>query len=121
MYTLILSDGTEIKNLTLNGTNFVSEEPIDTSIFKNNLSTLTIISETEYKEEYENEDGEVEKTLRIEPTIHTMHNAEFIQQQKGPDGWYICFRELSRQELFERAVLGKLDYIAMMSDVDLGV
>lgn len=42
MYTIILQDGTELKNLELNGNNFISEEIIDDSEFENNLATVVI-------------------------------------------------------------------------------
>lgn len=42
MYTIILQDGTELKNLELNGNNFISEEIIDDSVFENNLATVVI-------------------------------------------------------------------------------
>ena len=75
---LTLADGTKLENLRLNGTNFVSEEKIDENIFTGNLSTLTV------------NDGETETIL---------HNAELIQQVHYDDGWYICFREKSEQEV----------------------
>ena len=72
MYKLILADGTELTGFTKNGDNYIE------SVFKDNLSTLEIT------------DGE--------ETI-TMHNAELIQQVEDADGFHICFRELSAQEL----------------------
>lgn len=45
-YTIVLSDGTELTGLTLNGNNFVSQEPIDPDIFKYNTSPVTIRSNT---------------------------------------------------------------------------
>jgi len=45
MYSVKLADGTELKNLELNGNNFISKTLIDDDIFKDNLDTVTIISE----------------------------------------------------------------------------
>ena len=98
-YTLRLDDGTEITGLGLNGNNFVSEEQIDESLFDGNLDTLTILK-----------DGE---------EIQVMNNVEMIQQVQYTDGWYICFRELSQQELKEISMNAKIEYIAMMTDVEL--
>ncbi|MBS5457548.1 MAG: hypothetical protein ACLRQQ_02845 [Acutalibacteraceae bacterium] len=78
MYKLILADGTELTGFTKNGDNYIRKEKVDESVFKDNLSTLEIT------------DGE--------ETI-TMHNAELIQQVEDADGFHICFRELSAQEL----------------------
>lgn len=78
MYKLILADGTELTGFTKNGDNYIRKEKVDESVFKDNLSTLEIT------------DGE--------ETI-TMHNVELIQQVEGADGFHICFRELSAQEL----------------------
>lgn len=78
MYKLILADGTELTGFTKNGDNYIRKEKVDESVFKDNLSTLEIT------------DGE--------ETI-TMHNAELILQVEDADGFHICFRELSAQEL----------------------
>ena len=101
MYKLILADGTELTGFTKNGDNYIRKEKVDglfvphcnfgteyvvarlarqvdESVFKDNLSTLEITNGEE--------------------TI-TMHNAELIQQVEDADGFHICFRELSAQEL----------------------
>lgn len=98
-YTLTLADGTKIENLGLNGNNFVSDSEIDLATFEGNLDTLTI-----------SKDDEV---------VQVMNNAEVIQQVQYDDGWYICFRELSAQELNEIKFNAKLEYIAMMTEVEL--
>ena len=100
MYKLILADGTEIKNLTKNGDNYISDKKIDESIFRGNLSTLTIT------------DGE--------ETI-TMENAELIQQVEFDGKFWICFRELSERELKDIDMEAKIEYLAMMTDVDIDI
>ena len=42
MYTITLANGTKLKNLELNGNNYISKEVIDDSVFANNLSAVTI-------------------------------------------------------------------------------
>ena len=42
MYTITLNDGTKLKNLELNGNNYISEKPIENSVFEGNLGTVTI-------------------------------------------------------------------------------
>lgn len=77
-YTITLSDGRKLTGLTLNGDNYVSKEKVDETIFKNNLATMMV------------SDGETETTYK---------NVELVQQMKFPDGWYLCFRELTEAEL----------------------
>ena len=99
MYTIKLSDGTELKELGKNGDNYISATEIDESIFDDNTETVTITDE----------DGN--------ETI--LKNAEFIQQMKFPDGYYICFREKTQTELYMENVQSQIDYIAMMTDVEM--
>lgn len=51
MYTITLADGTTLRNLELNGNNFIAEGVIDDSVFENNLGTVIIT------------DGETTETL----------------------------------------------------------
>mgnify|MGYP001159193198 CR=1 FL=1 len=51
MYNIKLTDGTELKNLELNGNNYISDTIIEDDIFKDNLDTVIITDEngsTEY-------------------------------------------------------------------------
>ena len=77
-YTITLADGKKLTGLTKNGDNYVSKKKVDESIFTDNLTTMTV------------SDGETETTY---------HNVELIQQMEFPDGWYLCFRELTEAEL----------------------
>ena len=45
MYTIKLADGTELKHCELNGNNYIYETKVDDSLFKDNLSTVTITDE----------------------------------------------------------------------------
>ncbi len=100
MWKLILADGTELTGFRQNGTNYVSDTKVDEAVFEGNLSTLTIT------------DGE--ETM-------VMHNAELIQQVRYSDGWYLCFRELSPQELEYATLSGRIDYLAMMTEIYMEV
>lgn len=42
MYTITLADGTKLKNLELNGNNYISETVIEDSVFEDNLDTVKI-------------------------------------------------------------------------------
>lgn len=100
MVKLILADGTELKGFKQNGNNYVSKTEVDVSVFEDNLSTLTIV------------DGD---------TQMVMHNAELIQQVQYADGWYLCFREKTEPEMRYAELTGKLEYMAMMTGVDMEV
>lgn len=50
MYSIRLNDGTEIKNLELNGNNFIPET-LDKTIFENNLEKV-IVTDGDGNEEY---------------------------------------------------------------------
>lgn len=54
MYSVKLADGTELKNLKLNGNNFISDTIIDESIFENNLDKVSIIDDEGNIEELNN-------------------------------------------------------------------
>lgn len=96
-YTITLANGKQLKGLSKNGDNFVSKKQIDESIFDGNLATMTV------------SDGETEQEL---------HNVELTQQVEYADGWYLAFRELSAQELRDMELDSKIEYLAMMTDVD---
>ena len=53
MYTITLADGTQLKNLELNGNNYIAEGVIEDSVFEGNLDTVTI-SDGETTETFEN-------------------------------------------------------------------
>ncbi len=77
-----LADGTKIKDLMVNGTEYVSENKIDESLFtESNLKTVVIT---------------------VDKVETTLTDVEFIHQQKWEDGWYLAFRELSEQEKKEK-------------------
>lgn len=97
-YSIKLADGKVLTGFTKNGDNFVSKEQVDESIFEDNLAVMTV------------SDGETETTY---------HNVELIQQVEYADGWYLAFRELTAQELRDIEINAKIEYIAMMADVDI--
>lgn len=98
IYSVTLADGTTIENLRLNGNNFVSDDPIDKSIFDGNCHSVKV------------SDGETE-------TVH--ENMECVQvTQMGTEYWFVL-RELSESELKEAKTQASIEYIAMMCDVEL--
>ena len=98
IYTVTLADGREIRDLTLNGNNFISKTPIDTELFKNNLCPTTIRC------------GEAEK-------IH--ENMEFLGETSVDGEHGFILRDISPQKLAEMKLRSDVEYIAMMCDVEL--
>ena len=97
-YKIILTDGQTIDGLRLNGNNFVSSSPIAESIFDDNLSPVTI---------YENG----------VPSVH--ENMELVQVTRmGGEYWFIL-RDITQKELDEIRLRADVDFIAMMSDIEL--
>ena len=53
-YTVTLSDGTKIENLTLNGNNFISTAQVTENQFDGKLKTVTIADSEGKEEKHEN-------------------------------------------------------------------
>ena len=98
LYTVMLADGTELTGLKLNGNNFVSDEPVSGEQFEFNCSPVTI-SDGEFTETHE--------------------NMECIQVVQMSDGWYFILRDIPAQELWQRKVTADMQYISMMTEVEL--
>lgn len=93
--TLVLADGTIIDNLELNGNNLISQADVgEDKLSAVNLSHITINS-VEYRD----------MLLR--------------NYWKDTDGWHIVISEITPQERLEARISSKIDYIAMMEDIDL--
>ena len=103
-WKITLSDGTQFKNLRLNGNNFVSEKEITKDDFKGKLSKVTI-------EGIENGQEVVKEYERM----------ELVQIVHYEDGYHFVLRGLSQDELFKIQTQANLEYLAMMSDIDLEV
>ncbi len=99
MYSIELADGTRINNLGLNGDNFTSVSLIEASTFENNMSPVTIYDP----------DGNSE--------IHEYMDLVQITQFNG-EYWFVL-RDLTQTELTNIDIQSKIDYLAMMTDVDL--
>ena len=101
-YTIKLSDGTELKDLTMNGNNYVSGNMVDESVFADNCTPMIITGD----------DGSEE----------ILEHGVFEQQMEWPDGtWYLTFREKTPDEIRADRMQSQIDYIAMISDIDVEV
>lgn len=123
MYKLILYDGTEIDNLRMSGNNLVSSSEFNLDLFKNNLKTVTITGkdDTPISKKVVDDEGNISWTEveNEEEVTIVLHNAELIQQMVIDGEYYICFRELTERELKDIEVDSKIEYIAMMTDIDM--
>lgn len=97
MNRLILSDGTELNNFTLNGTMLEFDSAVDKAVFDGKLKNVQIIAD--------------EQTL-------TYNNAYLVTFENS--NW-IAFAEKSELEVLQEKLLAKLDYLAMMTDTEMEV
>lgn len=98
IYKITLSDGTTISDLTLNGSNFISKTPVYSSTFEDNCSTVII------------NDGKTEREY---------HNMELVQITEQNGEWWFVLRELSKEELEKIKTQSDIEYIAMMTGIEL--
>ena len=88
-WKITLSDGTKLENLGLNGNNFISETKITADKFKEN----------NFKQE--------------------CNNIELVQIAHYEDCYYFVLREIPQEELDKLKMQSDIEYIAMMSDIDM--
>lgn len=100
MYTITLADGTKLENLELNGNNFVSKTAIDESIFTSkNLKRVTIVDE----------DG-------VTQILEYQVLEQLVQYD---DEYHFILRDRTSDEDFKEDINAKIDYLAMMMEVEL--
>ena len=99
MAHLILSDDSIIANLTINGDNFIAPYEITEDMFEMNLSPVTISN-----------DGidDVHEFMKLIQITHP-----------NPTEWWFVIQDMTDDELYKLDIESKLDYLAMMSDIDL--
>lgn len=97
-YSITLSDGTVLSDLGLNGDNYISETPVDPEVFVDNCSPIII------------SDGEVEE-------LH--ENMSLVQVTKMGNEYWFVLRDISVAELEKIKMQSDIEYIAMMSDIEL--
>lgn len=101
-WKITLADGTQLENLRLNGNNFISDTKITADIFNGNLSKVVIEGIEDGKE-----------------SIQEYEHMELVQIVHYEDGYYFVLRELSQDELDKIKTQADIEYLAMMSDIDL--
>lgn len=104
--SLVLADGTEISDLALNGNTYISfKQDLSKSVFDYNLSSVLIVQK--------NNNGELvneqeEKNLKL---------ARFEKYADGHIEFVLI--PMTEFELYQLKVSGDIEYIAMMSGIDL--
>lgn len=98
IYKVTLANGTVIDNLKLNGNNYISKKELSADMFLGNLGTVTI-----------NDGG---KDVVYE-------NMTLVQIAKYDDEYWFILRTMTKKELQEIKNRSDIDYIAMMTDVEL--
>lgn len=99
MYTLTLSNGVELQNLTRNGSCFISQDlDLDEKIFEYNLRQVTL--------------AEGENQWHYRDLVLVMF------ERKENEVWF-SFREMSAIELKLEALRADLDYVAMLTGITL--
>lgn len=101
-WKITLSDGTQLKDLKLSGNNYISKTKITEDDFKGKLSKVIIENETD--------------KISVE-----LEHVELVQIVHYEDGYYFVLRELSQEEINMAKIQGNIEYLAMMTDVDLEV
>lgn len=94
MIIIKLSDGTQLKNITLNGDTFVSQSEIQDSVFEGKLSTVEITDE-ESKE------------------VKVLHDAQLLLNTAFGDEWWFVIQEKSSDEKAQEAATKALTEVQM--------
>ena len=98
IYKITLSDETVLDNLRLNGNNFISSSEINESVFDGNCSIVTI--------NYGQKDE-----------VHM--NTVLVQITKVDDKYWFVLREVPETELAFVKMQSDIEYVAMMSEIEL--
>jgi hypothetical protein len=99
-FKITLADGTQLKDLKLSGNNYISKTKITEDDFKGKLSKVIIENETE-------------------KTSEELEHMELVQIVHYEDGYYFVLKQLSADEIDKIKTKADIEYLAMMTDVDL--
>lgn len=100
IFTIILSDNTQLTNLKMVGNTFISQTPIPASTFERRLDSVTFT------------DGMMSNT----------HGPmELVSITNQGNVTHFELRDLTNEEILSRKFQGDIDFLAMMSDVDMNM
>lgn len=103
MYRIQLSDGTMLDNLGLNGNNFISTTEITKEDFEGKMSPVKITNLDDGSEE-------VHEHMKL---------VQIVKADYTNGDWYFVIDDISEEELWRAYVMGNIEYLAMMSDIEL--
>lgn len=98
-YRIILDDGTVLDNLRMNGNTFVSQTPVNPTIFDGNCFGVII------------SDGVTEETHELMEYVPTA-------QPVAGEFWFVL-RDISEQELTMMRMQATIEYLGMMTGVEV--
>ena len=98
IYTVILHDGTTLEDLKKNGDNYISKSIINSEVFEDNLMEVIEVA--------------------TDQTTHS-HMMKLAHLTKTGDDWWFSFIPLGNYELLEIKMKSDIEYIAMMTDIDI--
>lgn len=99
-YSITLGDGTVLKDLRLNGNNFISLAPITESMFENNLTHVVISDSTDEE-------------------VHDYMQLVQIAQYPDEEGYHFVLIDISPDELRLMDMQAKIEYLSMMTGYDI--
>ncbi|MBR0035371.1 MAG: hypothetical protein IJP54_06815 [Synergistaceae bacterium] len=105
MYVITLSDGTRLENLKLNGNNFITTHEISEATFSGKLSHVKIEC---------NDDD-----MKLGGIRGEFSNMELVQCKKYGAEWWFILREIPQEKYELLRLAGNVDYVAMMTGVEL--
>lgn len=97
-YTITLSDGSVLDNLTMNGNNFISKYKIDKKLFENNCSPVTISDGT---------------------TVDIHEHMDLVQISILDNEYWFSLRDLSFDEIENIRIWSAVEYLSMMLGIDI--
>lgn len=98
IYKITLADGTVIDNLRLNGNNYISDKELTADMFLGNMAKVIV------------NDGERD-------TVY--ENMELVQIVKYDEEYWFVLRTMTKREFQDLKNRSDIDYIAMMTDVEI--
>lgn len=107
-YSIELSNGVVLNNLRMNGNNFISDSIIEKSIFDHNLSPVVISSD---------DPNNIDSFIEI--GVHSNMDLVQITYNENTKEWWFILRDVSESELQYAKMRSDIEYLAMMTDVEL--
>ena len=106
MFTVILSDGTQLGNLKLNGNNFVSKSEVTPATFAGKLGKVIITGDAEADEA-----GLIGEHHNME----LVQVAHYTQKVHGcEDGYYFVLRDIPAAEMEKLQLRADVDFALML-------